>query len=94
MAETIDEITINYEEDGVLVVKEMAKEILTRGSWTTIVFHYQQWEPAKNAYSPDRYTIRRYQKVKGSYALKSKFNISNREQAAKLAEILQRWAKE
>lgn len=94
MAENIDEITINYEEDGKLIVKELEKEILTRGAWTTIVFRYQQWEPAKEAYSADHYTIRRYQKKGGSYSQKSKFNITNREQGAKLAEILQRWTKE
>jgi len=94
MAETIDEITINYEEDGVQVVKELEKEVLTRGGWTTIIFRYQQWEPAKEAYSADHYTIRRYRKMKGSYSQQSKFNISNKEQAGKLAEILLRWIKE
>jgi hypothetical protein len=93
MAETIDEITINYEEEGVVLVKELDKEVLTKGGWSTIIFRYQQWEPAKQAYSPDRYTIRRYRKIKGSYSQQSKFNISNREQAAKLAEILERWSK-
>ena len=96
MAETIDEITINFidQETAVQVVKELEKEILTRGAWTTIIFRYQQWEPAKEAYSPDHYTIRRYQKKDGSYSQKSKFNISNKEQAGKLAEILLRWSKD
>ncbi|MCA1765714.1 MAG: hypothetical protein LC633_05640 [Desulfobulbaceae bacterium] len=94
MAETIDEITINYEEDGVLIVKELDKEILTRGAWSTIIFKYQQWEKGKDKYSDDRYTIRRYRKMKGAYSQQSKFNISGRDQAAKLAEILKRWAKE
>ncbi|NTV15042.1 MAG: hypothetical protein HGA96_14115 [Desulfobulbaceae bacterium] len=94
MAETIDEITINFEEDGVQVVKELEKEILTRGGWTTIIFRYQQWEPAKEAYSADHYTIRRYRKMKGSYSQQSKFNISNKEQAGKLAEVLLRWSKD
>ncbi len=93
MAETIDEITINYEEDGIQLVNELDKEILTKGGWTTIIFRYQQWEPAKEAYSPERYTIRRYRKLKGNYSQQSKFNISNPEQAIKLAEILLRWAK-
>jgi len=94
MAETIDEITINYEEDGILIVKELAKEVLSRGAWSTIIFKYQQWEKGKNKYSDDRYTIRRYRKMKGTYSQQSKFNISGRDQAAKLAEILDRWSKE
>ncbi len=43
----IDDITINYEEEGVQVVKELDKVILTRGAWSTIIFRYQQWEPKK-----------------------------------------------
>jgi hypothetical protein len=54
MAETIDEITINYEEDGIMVVKELDKIVLSKGAWSTIVFKYQQWEKAKNQYSEDK----------------------------------------
>lgn len=92
MAETIDDITINYEEDGVLVVKELEKVVLTKGAWSTIVFKFQQWDKAKEEYSEDKYTIRRYRKVKGSYSQQSKFNISGNKQAAQLAEILKKWS--
>jgi len=47
MASNIDEVTINYEEDGVLVVKELDKVVLSKGSWATVLFRYQQWEKAK-----------------------------------------------
>ena len=94
MAETIDEISINYEEDGVLIVKELDKEILTRGGWTTILFKYQQWEKGKDQYSADKYTIRRYRKLKGAFSQQSKFNISGAEQAQKIAVVLKKWAKE
>lgn len=94
MAETIDEITINYEEDGVQVVKELDKVVLTKGAWSTIIFKYQQWEKAKNAYSEDKYTIRRYRKVKGAYSQQSKFNISGQKQAGQLADILKKWSGE
>ncbi|MBU0482315.1 MAG: hypothetical protein KKG47_14580 [Proteobacteria bacterium] len=93
MAETIEEITINYEEDGIQVVKELDKEVLSKGAWTTIIFRYQQWEKGKDKYSEDRYTIRRYRKMKGSYSQQSKFNISSKEQANMIAKILQKWAK-
>ena len=92
MAETIEEITINYEEDGVLIVKEIDKRVLSKGAWTTIVFKFQQWDKAKSEYSADKYTIRRYRKMKGVYSQQSKFNISSRDQASKLAAILNEWA--
>ena len=94
MAETIDEITINYEEDGVQVVKELDKVVLTKGAWSTIIFKFQQWEKGKEKYSEDKYTIRRYRKMKGSYSQQSKFNISARKQAGQLAEILKKWSEE
>lgn len=93
MAETIEELTINYEEDGLEVVKELDKAVLSKGAWTTIVFRYQQWEAAKQAYSKDRYSIRRYKKAGGEYKAQSKFNISSNEQAEKLIAILQEWLK-
>lgn len=94
MSSTVDELTINYEEDGITVVKELDKVVLTKGAWATLVFRYQQWENAKQAYSDDRYTIRRYKKMQGEYRAQSKFNISSRDQAKKLVDILNGWLEE
>ena len=94
MSSTIEELSVAYEEEGIEVVRELDKAVLTKGTWATLVFRYQQWEPAKEAYSEDKYTIRRYRKMKGEYRAQSKFNISGREQALKLIEILQEWTKE
>lgn len=94
MAETIDEITIDYEDGDILTTKELDKVILTRGAWTTILFKYQDWDRAKEVYGPNKYSIRRYQKRNGQYMQKSKFNISNAEQANKIIEALQSWIKE
>lgn len=91
MAATIDEISIDYEEDGVLVVKELDREVLTRGAWTTILFRYQQWEPKKEDYSPEKYTLRRYRKIRDEYRQQSKFNISSADQARKIIAALQKW---
>jgi hypothetical protein len=33
MAETLDELTYNYEDEGTLVRKELDKTVLTKGSW-------------------------------------------------------------
>ena len=91
MATEVDEITINFEEDGVLVVKELDKEILSKGAWTTILFRYQDLDKRTNEYSQDRYIIRRYQKKDGQYQSKSKFKISSPEQATKIVNTLQKW---
>lgn len=93
MSKTVDDITINYEEDGVLIVKETGKEILSKGAWTTILFRYQNWDRAKEEYSKEMFTIRRYQKRQGEYIPKSKFNISSVDQAQKIISALQSWIK-
>ncbi len=93
MANTIDEISVNYEEDGVLLVKELDKEVLSKGAWTTILFRYQNWDKGKDTFGKDMFSIRRYQKRQGEYVQKSKFNISSLEQAKKIIETLQRWTK-
>ena len=93
MASDVNDITMEYEEDGVLLVKELDKEILSKGAWATILFRYQQWDKRKKAYGEESYSIRRYQKVHGEYLQKSKFNISSPKQAEKIVEALQRWMK-
>lgn len=94
MAATIDEITVNYEEDGLLKVKEINKEVLTRGAWTTILFSFQEWDARKNDYGPLKYSIRRYQKKNDMYRQQSKFNISNNKQAEQICSVLMKWVNE
>jgi hypothetical protein len=94
MASTPEELSISYTEDGVEVVKELDKVILSKGAWTTLIFRYQDWDRAKGVYGADKYTIRRYQKRNGEYMQKSKFNISSRDQAKSIIEALQTWTKE
>lgn len=91
MASSVEELTVRYEEDGIETVKELDKQILTRGAWSTIIFRYQDWDRAKGVYGPDKFTIRRYQKRGGEYQQKSKFNISSKDQAEKIIAALQGW---
>jgi len=91
MSAEVDDISINYEEDDTLIVKELDKEILSKGAWTTILFRYQDYNRTKGEYGPDKYTIRRYQKRNGQYLPKSKFNISSAKQAKKIIEALEKW---
>jgi hypothetical protein len=94
MAETIDELTVTWTEDGVDTVKELDKVVLTKGAWSTIIYRYQDYNRAKEEYGPDKYTIRRYQKRNGAYRQQSKFNISSKAQAESIIEALQTWIKD
>lgn len=91
MAENIDDLSIEYIEDGIATVKELDKVVLSRGAWTTILFRYQDWDRTKQAYGADKYSIRRYQKRNGMFQQRSKFNISSQEQAKKIIDALNNW---
>ena len=94
MASTVDELTINYSEDGIDIVKELDKVVLSKGAWSTVMFRYQEWNRAKEAYGQEKYSIRRYQKRNGEYLPKSKFNISSQAQAQAIIEALEKWIEE
>ena len=94
MAESIDELTIEYTDDGLVTVKELDKIVLSKGAWSTILYRYQDWDRKKEEYGPEKYSIRRYQKRNGEYRQQSKFNISSKDQASQLVDALQQWIKD
>ena len=95
MAETtVDDLSIEYSEDGQVLVKQLDKKILTKGAWSTVMYKFQDWNKAKEEYGPPKFTIRRYQKRNGEYFQKSKFNISSVDQAKSIIAALEEWVAE
>ena len=84
MTDNVEDLTIEYVENGVTTVKELDKAILTKGVWATLIYRYQDWNVAKQEYGADKYSIRRYQKRHGVYQQLAKFNISSKQQAEKI----------
>lgn len=91
MSETIDDITIEYIEDDKVIVKQLDKHVLSRGSWSTIMFLYQEMDKKTEEYNPPKVTIRRYQKRNGVYRQQSKFNISSAKQSREIVSALEKW---
>ncbi len=91
MVENAEDLSVTYEEGGQVLVEELDKAILSKGSWTTILFKYREWDRRKEEMSKSKYTIRRYQKRDGVYRQQAKFNISSDDQARQLVEVLTRW---
>ncbi|MDH5298106.1 MAG: hypothetical protein OEV91_03725 [Desulfobulbaceae bacterium] len=92
MAENIDDITINYEdEEGTQLIKEIDKDILSRGSWCTIIFLYQELDRKTGEFGESKVSIRRYKKTGGVYRQQSKFNISGQKQGLQISETLSKW---
>jgi hypothetical protein len=95
MAETVDEITIDWkDENGQQLVRQLKKEVLTSGVWSTIMFMYQDFNKKANDWGPIKVRVARYQKRGGKYIPQSKFNISSAKQARQIVENLQNWLPE
>jgi len=91
MAETLEELTYDYEDEGTLVRKELDRAVLSKGSWATIMFLFQELDRAKGKFRPPKMAIVRFKKSKGSYRKQSSFNISNEKQARQIAEVFEQW---
>ena len=95
MAETIDEISIDWKDDnGQYMVKQVKKEVLTSGAWSTVMFMYQYLDKKTGEFGPKKIRVVRYQKRSGKFMPQSKFNISSAKQAKRIIEIIQNWLPE
>ena len=91
MAETIDEVSYNYEDEGKLVRKEIKKEVLTKGAWATVMFLYQELDRKTEAWGPPKVSIVRFKKSGGVYRKQSSFNISSEKQARQIVGVIEKW---
>ena len=91
MAETIDEITYDYEEDGRMVRKELKRAVLSKGAWSTIMFLFQELDRKSDEWRAAKVAIVRYKKWNGQYRKQSSFNISSEKQARQIMTTLEAW---
>lgn len=91
MAETLDELTYDYEEDGTLVRKELDRVVLTKGGWATMMFLFQELDRKSGKFRAPKMAIVRFKKSKGSYRKQSSFNISSEKQARQIAAVFEQW---
>jgi hypothetical protein len=88
--ENIEPSVEQVDENGEIIVKELAKEYLSKGAWSTIAFLYQENSQDGNFGEP-KVTLRRYQKIAGVYKQRSKFNVSSKAQAEQIIGVLKKW---
>jgi hypothetical protein len=91
--ETIDDITIAYEEEGETLVEELDKVVLQRGVWAVVLFRYRERSKKNDGFDPPKAAIRRYQKYKGAYRKKDAVNLSYKS-AGVLIGKLSEWIKD
>ncbi|MCA1945168.1 MAG: hypothetical protein LDL30_07780 [Desulfovibrio sp.] len=91
-ANPLDDISIRFEENGIEVVQELDKSLVTaHGGWCTVAFKYREWDPKKEAYGVEKFGIRRYRKRDGRWQQQAKMSINSRDHARKLVEIFNGW---
>ena len=91
-ATTIEEITIDYtDEDGQQIIRQLDKQVLSKGAWTTIMFLYTEWDRRKKAWSAPKARIDRFQKKNGEYRSQSKFKFTSSKQARQIIDIFKQW---
>ena len=91
MAETLEELTYDYEEDGTLVRKEIDRIVLSKGGWATMMFLFQELDRKRGQFRAPKMAIVRFKKSKGSYRKQSSFNISSEKQARQIAAAFEQW---
>jgi hypothetical protein len=91
MAETLDELTYDYEDEGKLVRKEMNRAVLSKGAWATIMFLYQDLDRKTEQFREPKVAIVRFKKSNGVYRKQSSFNISSERQARQIVSTIEQW---
>src|SRR5262245_47706348 len=91
MAETLEELSYNYEDEGKLVRKEVNREVLSKGAWATVMFLYQELDRQKEAWRDPKIAIVRFKKSGGQYRKQSSFNISSERQARQIVDTIEKW---
>ena len=91
MAETLEELSYNYEDEGKLVRKEVDRAILSKGAWATIMFLYQELDRKTEAWREPKVAIVRFKKSGGVYRKQSSFNISSERQGRQIVENIEKW---
>jgi hypothetical protein len=94
MAETIDEISYDYEDEGKLVRRTLKKEVLTRGGWSTIMFLYEDLDRKTGKFGAPKIAIVRFKKWQGTFRKQSSFAISSEKQARQLQAVIDKWLPE
>src|SRR5512145_2200115 len=91
MAETLEELSYNYEDEGKLVRKEVDRAVLSKGAWATVMFLYQELDRQKEEWRDPKIAIVRSKKSGGTYRKQSSFNISSERQARQIVDVIEKW---
>ncbi len=88
----LDSLTVQWkDEDGTVIVNELGKKIVQKGSWATIVFRYEEQDRKTKEMVGPKFAIRRYRSRGDRYEVHAKFVLTGAEQARDVARALLDW---
>lgn len=89
----VEELTVAFsdEDSGEEVIRELGKEILSKGAWPTVMFHYQEKDPKTGEFGEPKVSLRRYRKMNGNFKAQGKFKITGKAQAEAIIDVLKKW---
>lgn len=94
-ADPLDDLTVRFEEGGVVQVEELAKVVLASSpAWATLAFLARERDRETGALRAPRVSLRRYKKRGGRFVVDKHFTLTNRAQALALQAQLLDWFKD
>lgn len=84
--EDLDDVTVEVEQDGDLVVRQDARAVLSRGAWPVLAFLYRERD-RDGAWGPPRVTLRKFRRQHDAWRPESKMNLSLDEARALLSAL-------
>lgn len=91
-ADPLAELTVRYEEAGVVQVEELGRAVLASSPlWATLAFVARERDPATGGFRPPRVTLRRYKKRGGRFHVDTHFTLTSAAQAQALVAALGGW---
>jgi hypothetical protein len=92
MAKDVDDLTVNWTEEGALKVRELDKVVLsTSTSWATVAFLFQEHDTESGGWRAPKVSLRRYRKRGGKFVVDKHLTLSTEKQAVDLAKAIEGW---
>lgn len=88
----LQELTVRFEDGGVVQVEELDKRVLASSPmWATVAFLSRERDPATGALRAPRVSLRRYKKRGGKFIVDKHFTLTTGKQAQALVDALRGW---
>ncbi len=87
----VEELTVTFEENGVLRVRELDRAVLASSTgWATVAHLFEERDPEGGFRGP-KVSLRRYRKRGKGYVVDKHLTLGSARQAHALAGVLAKW---